>query len=314
VGWLGLMTGLTERPPGRGFGKLILFGEHAVVYGVPAIVASLRIGASATLTPAAQTSLNLMDDSGRIVASAAPLENGTPLERAFCGLIASLGATDDFQVNVTLEVPMGVGMGSSAAMAASVARAFAGRLGLSDEAVQSAVAASEAVFHGSASGIDQAAALTGGVFSFERGTPPRMSVIQMQPVEIVVIEAGPPALTSDMVNGVALRLQRRKKAGPLLLSAIRELVDEAIPALRAGDWSSVAELMEINHGLLKALGVSTPALDAACADALAAGALGAKITGAGGGGCVIALVPKGAESVCDTLIQQGWKAFRVEIR
>lgn len=308
-----MTSGLTERPPGRGFGKLILFGEHAVVYGVPAIVAGLKMGASATLTPSAQTTLTLMDASGRVVTSAAPLSSGTPLERAFYGLIASLGAKDSFQVDVTLEVPMGVGMGSSAAMAASVARAFAGLLGLSDEAVQSAVAESESVFHGSASGIDQAAALTGGVFSFERGTPPRMLAIQMPPVELVVIEAGPPALTSDMVNGVAMRLQRRRGAGPLLLSAIREVVAEAIPALSAGDWASVGELMEINHGLLKALGVSTPVLDAACADALAAGAIGAKITGAGGGGCVIALVPKSAESVCETLTHQGWKAFRVEI-
>ena len=308
-----MTSGLTERPPGRGFGKLILFGEHAVVYGVPAIVAGLAMGASATLTPSPQTSLTLMDASGRVVASAIPLAKGTPLERAFCGLITSLGITDDFQVNVTLDVPMGVGMGSSAARAAAVARAFAGILGLSDEAVQSAVAASESVFHGSASGIDQAAALTGGVFSFERGTPPKMSGIQMPPVELVVIEAGPPALTSDMVTGVAMRLQRRKKAGPLLLSAIREVVDEAIPALSAGDWASVGELMDINHGLLKALGVSTPALDTACSDALAAGALGAKITGAGGGGCVIALVPEAAESVCETLTHQGWKAFRIEI-
>lgn len=308
-----MTAGLTERPPGHGFGKLILFGEHAVVYGVPAIVAGLSLGARASVLRAAPTALTLVDGSGRVAANALPSVDGKPLERALHAMIAALGLTHDFQIKVTLDVPMGVGMGSSAAMAAAVARALVEEFDLDSGLVETGVAASEAVFHGSASGIDQAAALTGGVFEFIRGTPPYISPIQMPPVELVVIEAGPPSLTAEVVAQVAMRLQRRPKAGPLLLSAIREVVAEAILALRNGEWESVGELMDINHGLLKALGVSTPELDTACVDALAAGALGAKITGAGGGGCVIALAPQGANSVCDTLKEQGWKAFPVQI-
>jgi mevalonate kinase len=198
-------------------------------------------------------------------------------------------------------------------MAAAVARALVVDLHLGEEAVEAAVAASEAVFHGSASGIDQAAALTGGVFEFERGVPPKITPIRIPPVQLVVIEAGLPALTSDMVTGVASRLSRRKTTGRKVLAAIREVVAEASSALQAGDWASVGELMDMNHGLLKALGVSTPELDRACEDAVAAGALGAKITGAGGGGCVIALTPNRGAEVSALMAERGWKSFTVEI-
>lgn len=308
-----MTAGLTTRPSGRGFGKLILFGEHAVVYGVPAIVAGLSLGATATVVRAAPTSLTLVDASGRVSAVAIAAADGAPLERALRAMISALGLGEDFQVTATLDVPIGVGMGSSAAMAAAVARALAEEFSLSADVVEAAVSASESVFHGSASGIDQAAALTGGVFEFERGSPPKISPITMPSVELVVIEAGPPALTSEVVARVAKRLQRRKIVGSTLLSAIREVVVEALPSLSAGDWEGVGELMDINHGLLKALGVSTPELDRACEDALAAGALGAKITGAGGGGCVIALAPSCGARVCDALTAQGWKSFIIEI-
>ncbi len=308
-----MTSGLTDRPAGRGFGKLILFGEHAVVHGVPAIVAGLSLGASATVVHAAPTSLTLIDGSGRVVTTAFASTDGEPLERALQAMIFSLGVTQDVQVSVTLDVPIGVGMGSSAAMAAAVTRALVAEFDLGEQAIEAAVSASEAVFHGSASGIDQAAALTGGVFEFERGAPPKITPMKIPSVQLVVVEAGPPALTSDMVTGVANRLRRRKTSARQVLAAIREVVGEASSALQAGDWASVGELMDMNHGLLKALGVSTPELDRACEDAVAVGALGAKITGAGGGGCVIALTPNRGAEVCALLAARGWKSFTVEI-
>lgn len=308
-----MSAGLITRPPGRGFGKLILFGEHAVVYGVPAIVAGLSLGASATVVHAAPTSLTLIDGLGRVVATAFASVDGAPLERALHAMISSIGLTQDFQVAVTLNVPIGVGMGSSAAMAAAVARALVADFDLGEHEIEAAVAASEAVFHGSASGIDQAAALTGGVFEFERGTPPQITPIKIPAVQLVVIEAGPPAPTFEMVTKVASRLNRRKTSGRKVLAAIREVVGEASPALQAGDWASVGELMDMNHGLLKALGVSTPDLDRACEDAVAAGALGAKITGAGGGGCVIALTPNRGAEVSALMVERGWKSFTLEL-
>lgn len=290
-------TPAPERAEGHGQGKLILVGEHAVVYGHPALVAGLQRGARAVATRA-------RDGADRLVLSAQvsgePLfevvdvpSPAEPMERAWRAMLDALDARGaGVRVEVTLGLPPGAGLGSSAALAAACCRALAALLGRDAASVTRAVHASEGVFHGSPSGIDQAAALGGGLLRFERGDTPTLTTLTAPPLRVVIGQPAPGASTARMVAGVAALLGRQPHLGPSICHTIGALAEAAQTAICAGDHPTLGDLLNINHGLLVSLGVSTPTLDTACHIARDAGALGAKLTGAGGGGCMIAVGPQ----------------------
>ena len=151
------------------------------------------------------------------------------------------------------------------------------------------MSASEGVFHGNASGIDQTAAMQGGLFRFWRddgGMHTRR--LTAPPLTVAVCEAAPGASTARMVRGVGERRERHPTSFAHLTRVIEEIVDGAQDALASGDTRQLGELADLNHGVLASFGVTTDTLDRACHLARAAGATGAKLTGAGGGGCVLA--------------------------
>lgn len=313
---------------GHGRAKLILFGEHAVVYGKPAVAAGLPRGASATVqfsdAPTHQLTLRsaLDEDVYAKVECGASDENteddpadGERLRRAFAAMIGHFDCPRSLQVAVTIEVPMGVGLGSSAALSVAVARGIGELLG-QPKPVDEAVQASERVFHGTPSGLDQMMASSkSGVYFYARGydSELEMAPIEGPPLTLAVCVAGPAASTAEMVDKVA----QRKIREPQLIDFVNQLIGDAARAASAaladGDWARVGELMDINHGALVSLGVSTRAIDAACHVARDAGALGAKLTGAGGGGCVVALTPDGAEDVLNAWAEHGWSGFEATI-
>ncbi len=300
---------------GDGRAKLILFGEHAVVYGTPAVAAGLPRGARAIARVASGTTSELTlrseldeDISSRVAAEA----TGEPLAQAFHAILSQFQTKTAVEVEVTLEVPVGVGLGSSAALAVATARAL-GSLFDETDVVDDAVRASEEVFHGNPSGIDQMAATRGGLIFFSRTDHVEASPIEAPPLTVAVCQAGPAASTAKMVAKVAGRKGREGQLVDYLNQLIGDIARSATEALRKGDWPRLGELMDINHGVLCALGVSTAALDAACHTARDAGALGAKLTGAGGGGCVFALTPDGAGDVLAAWEEQGWRGFEVTI-
>lgn len=274
-----------------------MFGEHAVVWGQPAIAAGLSQGvvarASHGLAPARLVvpawSLDvLLDDPTHRVA------------RACRALFDAMGIpTIGWNLEVDASLPAGAGLGSSAALAVSLARAVAEAAGhaLSDDTLFDVAMAAERVFHGQPSGLDHAAAIRGGVFTFLRpggaaaGAAPVISPLTVGgPFTLLIAQVEAGADTGRMVAGVA----ERRSAAPTvvlpILDAIGGIVREATAVIAAGDAARLGLLMDLNHGLLSALGVSTSTLDAACWAARDAGALGAKLTGAGGGGCLVAVV------------------------
>jgi mevalonate kinase len=297
---------------GRARGKVILLGEHAVVYGVPALAAGIERGAHAVARPATTPRLQIGDRS-------TSTGEATEVSRAFEALLAALDAPA-LELSVTLELPPGCGLGASAAIAVAAARAV---LDLVDpgaapesperaERVLRAAHAWESVFHGNPSGVDAAAAACGGCIAFTRGETPR-PVRLGAPLELVVAVAGPPASTKVMVEGVAKLRERRPEVVNKALEGIRSLVDNARLAIEAGDLSGLGKLMDLNQMLLSGLFLSTEDIERAVKLARDAGALGAKLTGSGGGGCVLALTSGGAAPILAAWQGAGLQCFETVV-
>lgn len=280
-------------------GKVILLGEHAVVFGIPAVAAGLDRGASARARP---------DTNAQIWIDGEPLSDQLGL-LAYRALTEALGAPAA-RVDVELELPAGAGLGASAAIGVATARALLALMGKPQvsTAVRAGATAWERIFHGTPSGIDVAAAMHGGCIRFDKqrgGEPIELA----RPLELALAIAGPPASTKRMVEAVAQLKQSRPVWFESVLDGIAGLSEAAVHALQAGKLAKLGELMNENHRFLQALSVSTRELDRACAVARDAGALGAKLTGAGGGGAVVALSDGHAEPILAAWRKAGFAAF-----
>jgi mevalonate kinase len=183
----------------------------------------------------------------------------------------------------------------------------------SDDDTQRLALAWERVFHGNPSGIDTAMAIAGGVALYRRspkeGERTLERVVPRSPITLVVAHSGEGASTRAMVESVARQKDRDAARFGKSLSAIEALVSNARAALQAGDLRALGQLLDMNQSLLAAWMVSTGTIEEMCAAARAAGALGAKLTGGGGGGCMIALAPspEAAEPIRAALLQHGKK-------
>ncbi len=272
---------------GAGAGKLILCGEHAVVYGHPALAFAVDRHTEVALRPGPRRVRAAVDDPrlGRAL-DAARIPPGV-------------------EVHVRSTVPVGRGMGSSAALAVALVRAGAALRGealSADEAFARALPV-ERVFHGNPSGLDVAVAARGGFVAFRRGPPARIEPIEARvPWSAVVLDTGIAGDTAALVAAVA---SRRPGVDPLL-ARIGALSAQAREAL--ADPAALGEIATENHRLLAAIGVSHPEVERLVALAVGAGATGAKLSGAGGGGVVLA-VARDPEPILRAARRAGVTAF-----
>jgi mevalonate kinase len=277
-------------------GKIILMGEHAVVYGRPAMAAPVhQVQATATLTvddDAAELWIDAADVNQRFTLSAAPTAH--PLALALrLAVTAVQRPAPGGELRVRSTIPVAGGMGSGAAVSTAIVRAVAAWAGLAlpPAAVSALAYEVERLHHGTPSGIDNTVIAYAQPVWFVKGQPPQPFAIP-HPFWLVIASTGIASPTHETVGDV----RRGWQADPALFEGLFEqvagLVNAGRAAMLAGDWSSLGARMTANHAILRQMGVSAPILDRLVAAANAAGAYGAKLSGGGRGGNVIALVER----------------------
>jgi mevalonate kinase len=280
---------------GFGRGKVILLGEHAVVHGYPAIAVGIERGVTAEASPAERDLLRL---SPWDLALRPDPEGGEPLERAFAVALALYPERPALEVNAQVELPAGAGLGCSAAIGVAILDAIDEALGIERPRTDLAAAALgwERVFHGNPSGIDNTMSAVGGVALYRKGAA-LQPLRSNKPLHLVIGYSGESSSTKEMVASVRRQLQGDPGRVNKAFEGIEVLVRNAKLAIEAGDHIALGQLLDLNHTILSSLMLCTTKLDEMCQAARRAGALGAKMTGAGGGGCMFALAPKHDEAI-----------------
>ena len=310
----------TAEPRSSACGKVILIGEHAVVYGRAALAAPLPLAVEARVVDAADGVQLLIPRWGVEQRLPPPSEHATGAAGILAGLLARLDlAGRPMTVEIFPNVPRAMGLGGSAALAVSVVRALDAhfRLGLSAADVNAHAFECERAAHGTPSGVDNTIATYGVPLLFRTrpdAAPEHTHLPLSKPLPLVIGLSGKESLTAMSVAQVAAARQRNPVRYEGIFDQMDGLARAAADAVRDGALTELGELMNLCHGYLCALQVSSPELDALVHIARRQGAAGAKLTGGGRGGAAVALCPDGGEDVAAAFKQAGFEALAFEIR
>jgi len=293
-------------------GKVILFGEHAVVYGQPAIAVPVtQVQATATVElapPGNGLTLVAPDLEKSIPLTTAPQDD--PLAVAARLTLAHLSALEpDATLTINSTIPITSGLGSGAAVSTALVRALAGFLGhtLETAEVSALVFEAEKIHHGTPSGIDNIVVAYEQPVYFVREQPVRMLNVGAS-FTLLIGDTGARSPTRKIVGHVRRGRKRNLARYDALFDQMGDIANEARRAIESGDVAALGPLMDDNHELLIALGVSSSKLDDLVEAARFAGAMGAKLSGAGRGGNMIALVEDDiVEDVTEALKEAGAK-------
>jgi len=313
-------------------GKLYLFGEHAVVYGEPAVGCAIERRARVTAEAREDSALRVEADDLTLDGFAVEYTGGADdrpavdvpenlLDAAMGYIDGALEQARDaadapeagFEMTVESSIPLGAGLSSSAAVVVAAIDAATRELGAPlapEDLAERAYRVEHDVQDGEASRTDTFCSTVGGVVRVEGED--RRTVEDVPDLPFVVGYDGGAGDTGELVAGVRALKEEYGFAADTV-GAVGDLVRRGEGALDDGDLDALGELMDVNHGLLSALGVSSRSLDAMAWAARDAGARGAKLTGAGGGGCVVALDDSEAVLTALSSTPECEEAFRAEL-
>lgn len=307
---------------GKGYGKTILFGEHFVVYGLPAIASALSSYTTAKI--------EVVDGKGWEVIDDRPATPGYKQKKYNEAMQAIQNVIDHLNIDVGCQklkiafsgdLIAASGVGASAAQATSLARAINDNftLMLDDEKINEAAYEGEKAYHGTPSGIDNTASTYGGLIWFEKnlnGGKNKMEIVKSgKKIPLVIANTGITASTVEVVADV----RKLKEASPVrfdkIFSDYHKLAIDAKVALLEGDVISIGNLMNQNHKLLQKITVSGEVNDKLVTLALKKGALGAKMTGTGRGGLVIAIAEdeEVQQDIANAIREEGYDAWKTMI-
>jgi mevalonate kinase len=284
--------------------KVIITGEHFVVHGAWALAAALPRGVRVEMSN--HTRFEVTSD--RFASQRPQLK---PVGFVIEEMAREFSANPKVRVSVSSSIPQGAGLGSSASTMVAVASAFSrlNSLGLGPEEVAGFSMVGERTIHGEPSGIDSAICSHGGVLLFRTGRRPK-KVSSTGHLSLIVSYSGQSRSTKGQIG----RVSSFKKTLPGLFSALSESVSDlglqAAERLAGGDMRGLGRVLSLNQAVLGFIGVSNPTLDLMVDYLASAGSYGAKLTGAGGGGSVVAVAPEGKEkSIVSGLKARGFETF-----
>ncbi|MCA9944603.1 MAG: mevalonate kinase [Anaerolineales bacterium] len=295
-------------------GKIILFGEHAVVYGRPAIAAPIsQLRAKATVTHSSSNNCYIIapDLERHDRLQDLPDDDALALAARLVLNAAQIHQIPDVTIRVNSQIPIASGMGSGAAIAAAIIRALAQHLNRPDlqsnEMVSALTYEVEKIHHGTPSGIDNTVVAYEQPIYFVRQSPKNQiePFTVAAPLRFVVADTGVRSSTKVAVGDVRRQYNQQPAKFSRIFDECGRIAQAARQAIETGNITQVGQLMTQNHAWLQKMTVSSPELDNLVDAALQAGALGAKLSGAGRGGNMIALVADaGMETKVSTALQK----------
>jgi mevalonate kinase len=300
---------------GIGYGKTILFGEMFAIFGIPVIASALSMTAEAEVVEAASGGWQFRDER-REAKGYKEEKKGMQiesLERIFHHLRFR---PQHLRIRLSGDLPAMSGIGATGASSVAIVRALSEEfhLGLTDDEVNAGAYQAEIAYHGpTTSGIDNRVSTYGGIICLTRGEPNVVRKMKLkEPVEVVIGDTGIIANTKALLGALGERKNRSPERYGRMLQEARQIAEEAMAGIENFDLKEIGRLMNRNQFLLKEAEISCPELDLLINLCRGAGALGAKLTGSGGGGCMLALTPgkDQQEKVASAVESQGFQAIR----
>ena len=293
-------------------GKIILFGEHAVVYGRPALAVPVtQVHADVEVTDTDSAGIWVDAPDIDLHAELNTLPSDHPIAAVIHNLffLSRVSPFPTVNIKITSTIPVASGLGSGAAVTVALTRALSTHINytMTDEQVNAFAYEIEKLHHGTPSGIDNTVITYAKPVYFVKGQAIETFKVG-QPFTIVIGDTGVSAPTKESVGDVRKLWEADKTKWESLFDKVGELVKEARNSIESGKTKELGMLMNQNHTVLQELTVSSPELDKLVSAARTAGALGAKLSGGGRGGNMIALVePSQAEAVAQSLRDAGAK-------